>query len=433
MWFGSDKAAYPVNDVAASTAVILNLTTSNAGFEGAAITGLMSAMASPDISKDLRQTYQLAASVMHAVKKGQDPQTIIEATLEFSKMANDNKDNKQAVAIYNEFMLEEDMGAVGGVAGSALPENILDTVQRIKQLKNSNRGQEAAFYEQQLLGQIVKGVLSGKPKDEIRNDIQAYEDGNVRPYAGSLRQISENQVTFIHPDVYNENVDPEYERRGFFGSHFFNPISELPSLGGKTGARRIAEYTHASVIAHAVTNYELSNIQAIEGDMDYGFGRLQGEDPVAYTPPLGGRGLVEAYPRKDGVKLTTEQIQEALFLGFNNNKYYSQRGMLGGGKGTGLPITQVRGTTYRTEVDEYDRAIEKEYYVLELYNARTLKYEPLTDNSGKDVLVPVDAINSKIRSAVLEDVNANPFDMTMGDVFGSATASQKRVWRIFNK
>ena len=422
MWFGTGDTAYPVRDVATSTSVVLELVANNTDFEGAAITGMMGAMGNPKTSSDMFSTYQTASVALRAVKQGDDPQEVITSLLTFAELAEANKNNPEVEDIYNNLILEEDKGLTVGV-------DILDTVQKIKQLELTTRTSEASFYKTQLRGQIASGLKLGKSEDEIRNDIQNHEDRYLRPYAGSLRQVREGQVAYIHPDVYNENVAPEYERVGLLGS-FFNPIKELPVFGGKTGAKRVADYTQSAVIAYAVKNYELSDIGMVQGDMDYGFRSLKTKEQAEPTPVIVRGRVIEVAPSEQK-KLTTDQTQEALFLGFNNNNYYSEVGMLGP-KGEGVPIVQVRGTTFRTEADQYDRAVEKEYYVIEAYNARTQQYEPLADNSGNDVLVPVDAVNPKVRSAVLEDVNLNPFDMTTGDVFGSTTAVQSRMWRLFN-
>ena len=432
-WFGAENPAFPVNEVAASTSVVLDLLTKNAGYEGALTDGAMAVIGNSKTSSDMRQTYQLASAAAYAVKLGDDPQAVIETSLNFAKLAHDNKDNSEVNDIYDSLMLEEDTGDTTGV-------DILDTVQKIKQLMGSNRAGEAAYFESQLKGQIADGLFKRKTPEDIKEDIQAHEDQYVRPYMGSLRETREGQPTFIHPDVYRENVDPSYERAGFFG-RLLNPFSKLPRFGGKTGAKRVAEYNLAAVTAYAAKNFDLSNLKGFLEDTSYGIS----EFPTAPTSPYGGVGGSMYIPEKTELlkkqkafgpeeqKAFDLKNQEATYAGLLNNDYHSKGMGIFGAKGVGVPIMQLRGTTFRTAKDQYGNPVEKEFYVLEVMNPRTQQYEPFADNNGEEVIVPVDAVNPKIRSAILEDVNLSPFDMATGDVFGSKTGPQNRMWRLFNQ
>ena len=426
-WFGTENPAFPVNEVAASTSVVLDLLTKNAGYEGALTDGAMAVIGNSKTSSDMRQTYQLASAAAYAVKLGDDPQAVIETSLNFAKLAHDNKDNSEVNDIYNSLMLEEDTGITIGV-------DILDTVQKIKQLMGSNRAGEAAYFESQLKGQIADGLFKGKTLEDIKEDIQAHEDQYVRPYMGSLRETREGQPTFIHPDVYKENVNPSYERAGLFGS-FLNPISELPFFGGKTGAKRVAEYNLAAVTAYAAKNFDLSNLKGFLEDTSYGISEFP-TTPTDISVRYMGMGGAIATPAKAVSREEQEAFdlksQEATYAGLLNNDYHSKGMGIFGAKGVGVPIMQLRGTTFRTAKDQYGNPVEKEFYVLEVMNPRTQQYEPFADNNGEEVIVPVDAVNPKIRSAILEDVNLSPFDMATGDVFGSKTGPQNRMWRLFN-
>ena len=448
LWFGTDKSAYPVRDVATSSAVLLEVFSDNADGLGAAITGAMSAMSSPDASSNMSKTYQTLVIGLQAAKRGDDPQSVFEEILTFEKAAEANKGNKEVEEIYDALILEEDTGMSTGL-------QILDTVQKIKQLEKTPRAGEASFYKTQLKGLIASGLTEGKSLDDIRSSIQEHEDQYIRPYSGSLRQVREKQVVYIHPEVYNESVNPEYEREssGFFsetaesllfGSYFLKPamgieatirsarraVEELPVFGGRTSPKRVAEFTLAGVTAWAAKNYEFS--EDVLQDMGFKFRGLEAEEKAGDFPALGARGTGAAIPKEQRVDRMQRKSAKATFLGLNNNNFYSETGILGGPKGEGIPILQVRGTTFRTEADQYGRAVEKEYYVLELYSKRFRQYKPFADVSGKEVLVPVDEVNPKIREGVLKDVNLIPFDMATGDVFGSATSIQNTMWKKFN-
>lgn len=427
-WFGTKNPAFPVNEVAASTSIVLDLLTKNTGYEGAFIDGAMSVIGNPKSPSDMRLTYQVAAAAARAAKMGDNPQDVIETSLTFAKLAHDNKDNQEVEDIYNSLMLEEDVGGITGV-------DILDIVQKINQLKGSNRAGEAAYFESQLRGQIVDGLFKGKTLEDIKEDIQAHEDQYVRPYMGSLRETREGQTTYIHPDVYNENVDPSYERAGLFGS-FLNPIRELPIFGGKTGGKRVAEYSIAAVTAYAAKNFNLSNLEGFLKDTSYGiseFPTAPTDVSIRYTGMSGATAAPAKTVSREEQEAFDLKNQEAVYAGLLNNDYHSKGMGIFGAKGMGLPIMQLRGTTFRVAKDQYGKPAEKEFYVLEVFNPRTQQYQPFTDNNGEEVVVPVDAVNPKIRAAVNEDVNLSPFDSTTGDVFGSKTAPQNRMWRLFNQ
>lgn len=421
MWFGLTdevvsgrfKQRHSVEQAASD---VYNLLVKNRGHEEAAIAGAMFAVGSPSISEGKHQTYMLFMAAARAVREGDDPQTVTEQLLEFDRLAVTNVDNDQVNDLYDEFYAKEDIGGRFDV-------ELLDSVQRIKQLDGTTRYREKVFYENQLKGLIAKYVKQGHSTDEVFKLVQQHEDRYLRPYYGTLRQVREGQTAFIHPEVYNENVDPKYERRGLFGS-LLNPFSELPVFGGKTGAKRVAEYNQAAVIAYAVKNYNILDTDIVRGDMDFGFRDLKAEIEGT-TLPVGEVGLTpEFYRSQMEAEEVKEMDQRALFLGLNNNNYYPAGEGLFGPKGDGVPIAEVRGTTFRQG---------KEYYVLEAYNPRLLRYEPIVDSDNNEVLVPVDVINPIIRKAVLEDVGLNPRDIATGDLFSSATSSQNRVWSLLSQ
>jgi hypothetical protein len=422
MWFGLTdevvsgrfKQRHSVEQAASD---VYNLLVKNRGHEEAAIAGAMFAAGSPSISEGKHQTYMLFMAAARAVREGDDPQTVTEQLLEFDRLAVTNVDNDQVNDLYDEFYAKEDVGAVMDV-------ELLDSVQRIKQLDGTTRYREKVFYENQLKGLIAKYVKQGHSTDEVFELVQQHEDRYLRPYYGTLRQVREGQTAFIHPEVYNENVDPKYERRGLLGSMFISPISEVPALGGKTGAKRVAEISQAAVIAWATKHYNILDTDIVRGDMDFGFRDLKAEIEKT-TLPVGEVGFTpELYRSQMEAEGVEEMDQRALFLGLSNNNYYPAGEGLFGPKGDGVPIAEVRGTTFRQG---------REYYVLEAYNPRLLRYESIVDSDNKEVLVPVDVINPIIRKAVLEDVGLNPLDVTIGDFTTSATSSQNRVWNLLSQ
>lgn len=426
--FIADTPAFPVKDVTQSSAAILNVLKQNEGFEGAGISVAIRAINDPATTEAMAQTHKATILALNAAKRGQDPSTILTDVLTFASKGEQARSDSGVMDLYKELKLVRD-------TGNPIGNEVVDTIEIIEHLEGSPRWKEARFYEDQLLGVIKSKVAEGSSMEDIVTELQTHEDKYIRPYLGSLREVREGQVAYIHPDVYNENVNPEHERAGLFGSvlNIFGE-SDIFSFKGKTGAAKVANHSQSAIIAYAVKNFDLSDMEAVMGDMDFGFrdikNQKEGNVDSQAALAVGGATAGSTEPSI----LSEEQIQHALYLGLLNNDYFSQGYGFLGPKGEGVPIARVSGTTFRTEIDDATKvASEQEYYVLEVLNPRTEAYVPFQDNKGQDVIVPVQAVSGNIRKGVLNDVNFNPFDSELPSVFNSGTSVQNSMWDIVTK